>query len=218
MATIQLTVVSQDLRNVTSRTEGFNTDQIRSYYDNPNSCDGTTIVEYNASSSQYGNDITLYGVSETTDYIAAGGTTSANTIFTVKKTFGWSGATGLDFTLPATANTTPYNLDLGAIVPANARIIDAKIINTEASVFSGGATTLVAGIGNATGGAQLSASATIYASGAVAGNMACINTPIACNTSASKVWVTDITPGANWSTQTAGEYSVYVTYNDCSSL
>ena len=106
-------------------------------------------------------------------------------------------------------------MDLGSIIPANARIIDGKIICTEEGT---GAVTLVAGLGNVSAGTQVSASATIYALNAITGNMACINTPIACNSSASKIWVTDITPGANWSLMTAGTWEVFVTYNDASSL
>ena len=218
MPTIQLTIQSENRHTVTSRVEGFNVDRILNYYANPDSdVAGNTIVEYNDSGSNYGQNVTLYGITETVAYIAAGGQTSANTIFTVKKTFGWSGAAGMDFNLPSTAATTPYELDLGAIIPANARILDAKIICKEASAGTGH-TTLVAGIGNASAGAQIGASATIFALNSIAGNMACINTPIACSSSASNVWVSTITPSANWSAQTAGKWSVYVTYNDASAL
>ena len=218
-----LTIVSENRRNVTSRVDGFDTARIIKYYAMPsgllavdgNTLQGNTVVEYENSASDFSNQTTLFGVTETTAYIAAGGQTSANTIFTIKKTFGWSGASGMDFLLPSAANTTAYNMDLGSIIPANARIIDGKIICTEEGT---GAVTLVAGLGNVSAGTQVSASATIYALNAITGNMACINTPIACNSSASKIWVTDITPGANWSLMTAGTWEVFVTYNDASSL
>lgn len=222
---ILLTIESENRRNVTARVDGFDSARIMKYYAIPSgelardgsALAGNTVIEYAESASNYSNNVQLFTVTETVAYIAAGGQTSANTIFTVKKTFGWHGASGMDFTLPDTAVTTAYNLDLGAIVPANARILDAKIICNEASAGTGH-TTLVAGIGNASAGTQIGASATIFALNSIAGDMACINTPIACNASASKVWITDITPSANWDTQTAGEWSVYVTYNDASSL
>jgi hypothetical protein len=221
---ILVTIQSENRRNLpATRVDGLDPARIIDYYANPDLTgtpviNGNTIVVYDNSPGGYGQLTILYGITETTAYIAAGGQTSANTIFTIKKTIGWSGATGVDFNLPSAANANANNIDLGAIIPANARILDGKIVNTAASVFSGGATTLVAGLGNATSGAQISASATIYAVGVIAGNMACINTPIACSATASHVWVSDITPGANWSTQTAGTYSVYITYNDASAL
>lgn len=213
---ILLTIESQNRRTVTSRVEGFDTARISNYYANPDlDVAGNTIIEYDDSPSGYGQLVVLYGVTETIAYIAAGGQTSANTIFSVKKTFGWSGATSVDFTLPSAVNTTPYNMDLGAIVPAYARILDAKIICTAAGT---GAVTLVAGLGITTGTAAIGASATIMALNAISGNMACINTPIAISAAAAHVWVSDITPGANWSLMSAGTWEVFVTYNDASSL
>ncbi len=218
-----LTIQSENRSNVTSRVDGFDVSRIISYIAMPagslatngETLAGNTLLVYKNSASDFANQTTLYGVTETVAYIAAGGQTSANTIFTVKKTFGWSGASNVDFLLPSAVNTTAYNMDLGSIIPANARILDAKIICTEAGT---GAVTLVAGIGNASAGTQISASATIFALNSIVGNMACINTPIACNASASKIWVTDITPGANWSLMSAGKWEVFITYNDASSL
>jgi len=142
------------------------------------------------------------------------------TVRTVKKTVGWSGAnpTTVDFLLPSDANTTPANIDLGSIIPINARIIDGFVKCTSASTFSGGPTTLVAGIGNASGGAQISTSGTIYALDAIRGTGASLTAPIGISASASKVWLTDVTPGANWSTQTAGVYTVYITFVDVSNV
>lgn len=142
------------------------------------------------------------------------------TVRTIKKTVAWSGANPatVDFLLPSDANMTPANIDLGSIIPINARVIDGFVKCTSATTFSGGPTTLVAGIGNASGGAQISSSGTIYALNAINGNGAAFNTPIAISASASKVWLTDVTPGANWSTQTAGIYTVYITFVDVSNV
>jgi hypothetical protein len=212
---IILTIESDNFQNVAHRTATFDTERILNSYANTNTCDGTTIVEYAESASAFSNNTRIYGVTETTSYIAAGGQTSANTTFTVKKKIGWSGATGMDFLLPATVDTAVAQIDLGAIVPAFAKVVDVQVITKTGSVFSGGATTLTAGIGNVTGGAQfLATGTTIYAINAI---VASTLVP-ARNASASHVWLTAVTPGANWSTQTAGEYDVYVTYIDASSL
>ena len=84
-----VTIVSENRHNVTSRSEGLEPDRIKAYYTNPNTdFNGTTLIEY-SDGSLYSNNIILLGVSETAAHIAAGGTTSANTIFTVKKKIGW---------------------------------------------------------------------------------------------------------------------------------
>lgn len=223
-----LTILSENKHNVTSRIDGFDVTRILDYYTMPNdekdvkgnTLNGTTIVVYDNSPSGYGQLSVLYGVSETAAYIAAGGEISANTTLSVKKTFGWSGATGVDFNLPATVSTTAYNMDLGNIVPANARVLDVYVRCKAASVFSGGATTLVAGLGNASAGTQFAGSATIYALNATVAPATGSAPAVNINSSASKVWVTDITPGVgfNWSTQTGGTYEVVVTYIDASGL
>lgn len=221
-----LTILSENRRNVTSRVEGFDVNRILSYYTKPtgetdvkgDALNGTTMVVYNNNTSGYGQLPTIYSVSETATYIAAGGDISANTTLSVKKTFGWSGATGTDFVLPATVNTTAYNMDLGAIIPANARVLDVYVRCTAASTFSGGATTLVAGLGNASAGTQFAGSATIYALNATVAPATGSAPTANINSSASKVWVTDITPIVNWSTQTGGTYEVVVTYIDASGL
>lgn len=168
-----------------------------------------------------------------THYISANGTVDANlsaldaalaaaiipssTIKVVKKTIGWSGAAGVDHNLPSAANMTPFNIDLGAIIPALGKVLDVFIVCDDGSVFSGGATTLVAGIGKVTSGTEYTLSQPIYGLNTVVDiyNGGLIVTPVVA---ASHVWITDITPGANWSTQTAGHYTVYVTYNDINGI
>ena len=211
---IILTIESDNFQNVAHRTATFDTERILNSYANTNTCDGTTIVEYAESASEFSNNTRIYGVTETTSYIAAGGQTSANTTFTVKKKIGWSGASGMDFLLPKTVDTAVDQIDLGAIVPAFAKVVDVQVITKTGSVFSGGATTLAASIGNVTGGTQFASSGTIYAINAI---LPSSSVPARVAT-ASHVWLTAVTPGAYWSTQTAGEYDVYVTYIDASSL
>ena len=211
---IILTIESDNFQNVAHRTATFDTERILNSYANTNTCDGTTIVEYAESASEFSNNTRIYGVTETTSYIAAGGQTSANTTFTVKKKIGWSGASGMDFLLPATLDTAVDQIDLGAIVPAFAKVVDVQVITKTGSVFSDGATTLAASIGNVTGGTQFASSGTIYAINAI---LPSSSVPARVAT-ASHVWLTNVTPGAYWSKQTAGEYDVYVTYIDASSL
>ena len=137
------------------------------------------------------------------------GTTATKVI---SKTVGAPGVAGCNFNFTSAANTTAQNIDLGAIVPAFSRIIDVAVICTSASVFSGGGTTLVASLGNVTGGTQFSASHTIYAVNAINADGLAMSAPVSINSSASHVWLSGATPGANWSTMTAGVYTVYVTY------
>jgi hypothetical protein len=143
---------------------------------------------------------------------------TAKSVQTVKKTISWSGGSGT-FKFPSANNATPANIDLGAIIPASARVLDVFLKCRVASVFSGGATTLVAGLGNASAGTQFVASATIYAINvllqpAVGAGF----TLVAINAAATNLWLTNITPGANWNTQTAGDYDVYITYIDITNI
>jgi hypothetical protein len=139
-----------------------------------------------------------------------------NTTKTVKKTISWHGGDG-DFKLPDAGNTNESQLDLGALVPALARIVDVFTVTTEAAVFSGGATTLVADMGTSAGDGSLIVSATVYAIDAIIASPnagAFIASPLI---GATNIFFNS-TPGANWDTQTAGKISVYVTYIDVTGL
>jgi hypothetical protein len=133
---------------------------------------------------------------------------------TVKKTVGGVGVAGCDFNFVTAANTTEQPIDLGAIVPAKARVLD--IMTFTNSVFTG-ATTLVATVGNVTGGNQFITSTTIYAASAITA-MAVASWPMVVpNAAATHVWING-TPGANWSNVTAGKVTVYVTYIDVTNV
>ena len=113
-----------------------------------------------------------------------------------------------DHNFVTAANQNEQPIDLGAILPALARVVDI-FIHTEA-VFTG-AVTLVADVGLTTGADDFIASASIYATNALlvaAANSAIINPPAIA---ATHVWV-NATPGANWSNVNAGLLSVYITY------
>lgn len=142
---------------------------------------------------------------------------ASSTVFyaikTKKITIGHIGSTGKDFKFTSAANTTEQVIDAGAIVPAFSRVIDIALITTDAAVFSGGATTLVAEIGSSSSGNQYVASATIYAADVVL-SMATGTWPIAASSSSAGHVYVAATPGANWSTMTAGSWTLLVTYLD----
>jgi len=128
---------------------------------------------------------------------------------TRKITIGAPGVTGCDFNFASAANTTEQVIDLGSVIPALARILDVKT-HTEVA-FAPDPTTLVMETGITSSGNELIASATIKSADAITAmaNAAALNVaPIA---TARKIYCA-ATPGANWSTITAGKLSVYATY------
>jgi len=130
-------------------------------------------------------------------------------IKTVKKTIGAVGVAGCDFNFDTAANTSEQVIDLGAIIPALARVLDVKL-HTEVA-FSAAATTLVAEVGNSSSGAQFIASGTIMAKDAIQAIAHTGALNVAPAAAASKVYVA-ATPGANWSGIVAGKVAVYITY------
>jgi len=133
---------------------------------------------------------------------------SFSNVKTVKITIGAPGKDGCDFNWATAANTTAQNLDLGAIIPALARVLDVKAVTEEVHT---GAVSLAVTIGNASAGTQFVASATLYALNAIVAMGHTLGFNVAPNIAATKIWVGG-TPGANWSLMTAGKISVYVTY------
>lgn len=128
---------------------------------------------------------------------------------TVKKIIGAPGVAGCDFNFTSAANMTEQVINLGAIIPAFARILDAKTVTLTA--FTPDPTTFVAETGTSSSGAELIASATIKAANAITALAHATGLNIAPAATAVSVYVS-ATPGANWSTITAGKVAVYVTY------
>ena len=136
------------------------------------------------------------------------------TLRTVVSRIGGVGVASCDFNFVTADDQNEQVIDLGEIVPALARVVDV-FIHTNA-VFTG-ATTLVADVGTASGGAQLIASATVYATNAILATPAAgafVLQPIA---TAQHIYV-NATPGANWSNVTAGTMDVYVTFIDVTNV
>ena len=129
-------------------------------------------------------------------------------IKTVKKTIGGVGVAGCDFNFATAANTTEQVIDLGSIVPANARVLDVKSVTN--ATFTG-ATTLVAEAGNASSGAQFIASASIYTAAEITAVTHTLGLNVAPVAAASKVYVA-ATPSSNWSGVTAGKVTYYITF------
>ena len=135
---------------------------------------------------------------------------------TIKKTIGAYGVTGCDFNFGNAANQTAANIDLGSIVPAGARVLDVFAKNIVG--FTAG-TSLTAGLGNASDGAQFGATGqTLYALDAIANIAAGSAFPVAPNAAATKIWLTTVTPGANWSVVATGVIAVYVTIIDVTNI
>jgi hypothetical protein len=133
---------------------------------------------------------------------------------TIKLTIGGVGVAGCDFNVTSAVNTTAQPIDLGAIIPSLARVVD---IFTYTNTTFTGATTLLATVGSATGGNQYITSSTVYAAGVVLAEAAAgafITAPVAA---VGHVWV-GLTPGSNWNLVTAGKLSVYITYIDVTNL
>lgn len=150
-----------------------------------------------------------FGQGISTTQLEHGGVPCTN-VKTKKFTIGAPGVTGCNFNFTSAANTTEQVIDLGnSVVPALARILDVKTVTEVA--FTPDPTTLVMETGTSSSGAELIASATIKAANAIT---ACAHTfalSVAPNAAASHVYCS-ATPGANWSTITAGKVAVYITY------
>jgi hypothetical protein len=127
---------------------------------------------------------------------------------TVKKTIGAPGITGCDFNFTSAANVTAQNIDLGSIVPANARVLEVRIRNV--ATFTG-LTSLAITAGNASAGAQFLASVQCYTLNTIVGTLLALLWTVVPTNAASKVWI-GATPGANWSLATAGKLEVNVIY------
>jgi hypothetical protein len=132
-------------------------------------------------------------------------------IVTKKYTIGGVGVAGCDFNFVTAANQTEQPINLGAIIPIGARVIDVyAITNTQFT----GAVSLGITLGATTGATTYSTTVNVYAANAVVGMLHANGFSVLPNAAAAtNIWVNG-TPGANWSLATAGKLSVYVTYLD----
>lgn len=139
---------------------------------------------------------------------------ASSTVKTIKKTIGGVGVSGCDFNFATAENTTEQVIDLGAIIPARAKVLD---VHTQTLAQFTGATSLAAEVGSTSSGHEFLGSATIYAAGATVNPADLAHQIVAPATSAVHVYVAAV-PGANWSGVTAGKVAVYITYIDVAGI
>lgn len=136
------------------------------------------------------------------------------TLRTRKFTIGAVGVAGCDFNFAAGANTTAQPKDLGAIIPAFARIVDVVAVTT--TTFAGtGISAFGVTIGTTSGGTEVANSADLILANAI--NQCAVGagfTWIAITAAAKHVWIGGAPTGGNWDVLLAGKLTVYVTYID----
>jgi len=144
------------------------------------------------------------------DNTIVSGSLEYSVVKTVKKRVGVFGVTGCDFNFAQGNNTNLQNIDLGAIVPARARIIQVEIVcaaTIDSSDFNAQA-------GNASGGEQFIAAVSCDVANEVRGIIDAAKLPaIAMNwTTATNVWLGGQPITTVWDDITVGKLDVYVTY------
>jgi len=138
---------------------------------------------------------------------------TAYPIKAVIKTIDYDSAGSTDFVCDETQeNTTEQPIDCGELIPAGSSIISI-ILECEESVAGSGSAVMTIDVGTTTGAGNLLSSADIDSDGDIsilaAGSWPVIAPVIA----AQHIWV-NFTPTANWSTLSAGQWSIYVLYDD----
>lgn len=127
---------------------------------------------------------------------------------TIKKTIGGIGVAGCDFNFVTAGDMAEQVINLGALIPAKARLLD--VFTFTDAVFTG-ATTLVAETGISSSGNELIQSATIYAANAMTATANALSFTLTPSVNTLNVYLS-ATPGSNWSNITAGKVSIYITY------
>lgn len=133
---------------------------------------------------------------------------------TVKLTIGGVGVEDVDFNFVTAENQVEQVIDLGAIIPELARIVDVFAITNDEFT---GAVSLGIEVGTTTGTNNLIASADLSGIGALT-QIATGSLPkVDISSSVSKIFVSG-TPGANWSLVTAGKLTIYISYIDVTNV
>jgi hypothetical protein len=169
---------------------------------------GDYNIESTVTGTVWNNNYSTY----TNSFIFPSNIPMAPSYKTVKYLIGYPGATGTDFNWTSAANTTQQNLDLGYAVPSNARVVAIEIKCTQS--VAGGITGFTIGAGNASAGSQYIAPANCNTANWII-DIIDATKPAAVSMTASAathIWLAGVPTGANWSTMTAGKWSVYITY------
>lgn len=142
---------------------------------------------------------------------------ATRTVRTIKKTVGWHGAAGTDFVFATAADHVAQNLDLGAIVPAKARVMAIEVVCTEAVV---GVTDFNVAVGNASAGAQFIAAISCDDANEVAGIIdATKPAAVVMNwAAATNIWLQGDPSDNTWANMSAGKWTVYVTFNQLTNV
>jgi hypothetical protein len=136
---------------------------------------------------------------------------------TRKYTIGRVGVTGKDYNFAAAADHVQQNLDMGAIVPAKCKVTDIQVVCTVAVV---GVTDFTVVVGNASAGAQFIVALSCNALNEVVGiiNPDLPQAVVVNWAAATNIWIGADPTDNTWNLMTAGEWAVYVTLRDYSSL
>jgi hypothetical protein len=133
---------------------------------------------------------------------------------TRKVTVGHKGETTTDFAWATAAGHAAANLDLGAVIPAHARVLDVTIICTEALV---GQSDITIGAGNAAAGTQFFTAASCDELNETVASAAGAAAFVTASNAAQNLWLVGDPSDNNWSDQTAGMWKVFITYIDVAS-
>lgn len=181
--------------------------------------DDIVYIYANESNSNYSDihfrvgvkKIMVYTVAKTLDQLVELSTNAPSVLVkTIKKTIGGVGVAGCDFNFVTAANKTAQNIDLGAIIPAYARILDGVAY---CNITFTGAVSLACTLGVSSAGTEISAGGAVYTAGDAVASATGVSLIGAISSSAQHVFL-GATPGANWSLATAGKMTISISYID----
>jgi hypothetical protein len=131
--------------------------------------------------------------------------------YVLKYTIGRVGVAGCDFNFAAAADHVQQNIDLGAIIPAKAKVLDVQVVCVETVV---GVTDLTVVVGNASAGAQFIAALSCKTLNVVVGwILATLLIPVVVNwAAATHVWLGADPTDNTWNLMSAGKWEIYITY------
>lgn len=130
----------------------------------------------------------------------------SSTFITIKKTIGRVGVAGCDFNFAAAADHLVQNLDLGAIIPAKAKVKDVHLICIETVV---GVTNVNFNCGNGSGSSNYFGATSCITLNQVVTSTATVAMNWAADT---HVWLGADPSDNTWNAMTAGKWEVYITY------
>lgn len=130
-------------------------------------------------------------------------------LLTIKKIIGHPGDTRTDFNFTSAANTDPQNLDLGAIIPARARVIAVEMICLQTATV----VDLAFKVGNASAGEQFIASASCAHGNDVIGIIDATKPAAVIMDwwNPTHIWVQGVITTTLWNAVSAGKWVIFIT-------